>query len=84
MCAAHSAEFTLFCLTKYRYVIKLYFLGYIAQLKSKYFENKDPIDDNEIVLQKLCVKLEIALRHGMKGKHFKFLFLKKGHENDQI
>jgi hypothetical protein len=42
-------------------------------LKSIYFENKDPIDDNEIVLQKLCVKLETALRHGMKGKQHKLL-----------
>ena len=65
-------------------MIKLYFLGYIAQLKSKYFENKDPIDDNEIVLQKLCVKLEIALRHGMKGKQLEILVFKKGCENDQI
>ncbi|CAB4020440.1 Hypothetical predicted protein, partial [Paramuricea clavata] len=54
--------------------------GYIAQLKSTYFENKDPIDDNEIVLQKLCVKLETALRHGMKDK-YSFLGMRKDYWN---
>ena len=49
------------------------FLDCIAKLKSIYFEKKDPVDDNEIILQKLCVKLETALRHGMKGKHCKIL-----------
>lgn len=47
--------------------------GYIVHLKSAYFEKKDPIDDNEIVLQKLCIKLETALRHGMKGKKLPLL-----------
>ncbi|XP_028395468.1 FYVE and coiled-coil domain-containing protein 1-like isoform X2 [Dendronephthya gigantea] len=55
-------------------------LGFVAQLKSKYFENKDPIDDNEIALQKLCVKLETALRNGMKDK-YSFLGMRKDYWN---
>ena len=44
------------------------FLVVVADLKRIYFTNKEPLNDDEIQIQKLCVYLEKALRYGARGR----------------
>ena len=54
----------------------LFFVVVVADLKRIYFTNKQPLNDDEIQIQKLCVYLEKALRYGARGR-FAIFFFKK-------
>lgn len=46
-----------------------FFSECIIQLKSDFFENHQPVTDDNVVLQRFCAKFEHLLQLGMKGGH---------------
>ncbi|XP_032238548.2 FYVE and coiled-coil domain-containing protein 1 isoform X2 [Nematostella vectensis] len=44
-------------------------VAYVAELKSSFKSQQHPISDDDLTLQKLCVKLETLLRHEQKEKY---------------
>ncbi|XP_066924085.1 FYVE and coiled-coil domain-containing protein 1-like [Clytia hemisphaerica] len=55
--------------------------GLIAEIKSEYFSNdQTPLDDNDTLVHKLCVRLENILRYGAREK-YSFMGTKKDYWN---
>lgn len=61
--------------------------GCIAELKNTFHSEGQPINDDNVTLQKFCVKLETILRHEQKGGYrcqfFDYLFyIQKANNNN--
>jgi len=54
--------------------------GSIVELKNVYFPDKTPFNDDQVLVQKLCVQLEKVLRYGAREK-YTFLGVRKDYWN---